>query len=81
MSTLLKEVCEVDTTQSCPTVYQSIAIAQGRPGSTQAIIEEFIDLRRAVGITCDVRDWINLLDAYMANQEGVIPVPTKSVCK
>ena len=81
MSVLLKKYCEVDRTQSCPSVYQSIAIAQGRPGADQLIIEEFIEMRRNVGIPCEVREWINSLDAYLANQEGVMPVPTKLVCK
>ena len=81
MSVLLKEYCVVETNQSCPSVYQSIAIAQGRPGADRLIMEEFITLRKNVGIPCKVKEWINLLDAYMVNQEGVMPVPTELVCK
>ena len=82
MSGLLKEYCVVETNQSCPSVYQSIAIAQGRPGADRLVMEEFVDLRRTLGTPCAVKEWVNLLDAYMVNQgDDVIPVPSKLVCK
>jgi hypothetical protein len=73
-----KTLCQVDSTIPRPSWINAVAITFGSLSLGPTVKEKLLKLRKCGGISCLVKEYLDLLDAQDMNGEGV-PNPPPEV--